>query len=73
MIGGSVKRLRSYLAARLSERSTWVGFGAVITGGLTQFGSYLSPTDAHRLAGGAIACGVVAILIKTSDVNQGGQ
>lgn len=63
--------LKSYLVARLSERSTWVGFGAVLTGALTQFGSYLSPTETRRLAGLVILCGVVAILIKTSDIKSG--
>lgn len=65
-------RLKSYLAARLSERSTWVGFGAVITGGLTQFGSYLSPNDTRHLAALGMVCGVIAILIKTSDTKSGG-
>ncbi len=66
-------RFKSYLAARLAERSTWVGFGAVITGGLTQFGSYLSSTDTRRLAALVMVCGVIAILIKTSDPKSGDQ
>lgn len=58
--------LIAYIKNRLRERSTWLGIGAAGSAGLASVGQYLTPAEAHIIAGAVVVAGGVAAIIPTS-------
>jgi hypothetical protein len=58
-------RFAALLERRLSERSTWVGIGAVLTSAITMGVEYLSLPEKRWILYGIVACGILAIIVPS--------